>query len=59
MYTPLGSQFIYMGNLRVCSDCHPANRIVSKMTERDIVAMDAYCIQNCKDGNDMCFCDNY
>lgn len=44
-------------NLRVCSDCHTATKIISKIEKREIVVADTYCIHHFKDGE--CSCNDY
>eukprot|EP01018_Ginkgo_biloba_P001182 Gb_13952 [translate_table: standard] len=44
-------------NLRVCSDCHSAIKIISKIVLRDIYVRDSSCFHHFKDGQ--CSCGDY
>jgi len=44
-------------NLRVCSDCHTATKLISKVTRKEIVVRDANRFHHFKDG--LCSCKDY
>ncbi|KAK9113616.1 hypothetical protein Syun_020413 [Stephania yunnanensis] len=44
-------------NLRVCTDCHTATKMISKVFERDIVVRDRNRFHHFKDGS--CSCNDY
>ncbi|KAL1817566.1 hypothetical protein ACET3Z_020140 [Daucus carota] len=44
-------------NLRVCGDCHNATKLISKITEREIIVRDSNRFHHFKDGN--CSCGDY
>lgn len=44
-------------NLRVCSDCHSASKVISKIEKREIIIRDAYRFHCFKDG--MCSCGDF
>lgn len=52
--TPQGTTLRILKNLRVCGDCHEANRIISKVERRDIVIIDAYCVHKFREGECSC-----
>ncbi|KAJ7298442.1 hypothetical protein O6H91_Y582200 [Diphasiastrum complanatum] len=55
--TPPGTPICIKKSLRVCSDCHNAIKIISKIVGRDIIVMDANRSHHFKDG--FCFCGDY
>ncbi|MCO5565200.1 hypothetical protein L7F22_018873 [Adiantum nelumboides] len=52
--TPQGTTLRILKNLRVCEDCHEANRFISKVEKRDIIIIDAYCIHKFREGDCSC-----
>ncbi|KAJ7514127.1 hypothetical protein O6H91_23G029100 [Diphasiastrum complanatum] len=54
---PFGTPIRIKKNLRVCSDCHNATKIISKIVGRDISVMDANRNHHFKDG--FCSCGDY
>jgi hypothetical protein len=46
-----------MKNLRVCSDCHTAIKIISKVKEREIILRDANRFHHFRNGE--CSCKDY
>ncbi|KAL9264869.1 Pentatricopeptide repeat-containing protein, partial [Drosera capensis] len=44
-------------NLRVCGDCHTATKLISKITEREIIVRDSKRFHHFKDG--ACSCGDY
>ena len=57
MHTPRGMPIRVYKNLRVCSDCHTATGLISKVTGREIVTRDANRFHHFKDG--VCSCGDY
>ncbi|CAM6129995.1 unnamed protein product [Calypogeia fissa] len=57
MHIPWGKPIRVQKNLRVCSDCHTATKLISKVTGREIIARDAVRFHHFKDG--MCSCGDY
>lgn len=55
--TPKGTVIRVSKNLRVCSDCHNATKIISKIEDREIIVRDSYRIHHFKNG--VCSCDDY
>jgi hypothetical protein len=55
--TERGASIHIFKNLRVCSDCHTATKIISKIVRREIVARDANHFHHFKDGS--CSCGDY
>ncbi|CAM6129887.1 unnamed protein product [Calypogeia fissa] len=57
MHIPRGNPIRVVKNLRVCSDCHAATKLITKVTEREIITRDASRFHHFKDG--MCSCGDY
>ncbi|CAM6113331.1 unnamed protein product [Calypogeia fissa] len=57
MRIPLGEPIRVYKNLRVCSDCHAATKLISKVTGREIIVRDANRFHHFKDG--VCSCGDY
>ncbi|XP_002988177.2 pentatricopeptide repeat-containing protein At3g26782, mitochondrial [Selaginella moellendorffii] len=55
--TPLGTPLRVTKNLRVCSDCHTATKLISKIAGRKIVVRDPTRFHLFKDGK--CSCQDY
>ena len=55
--TPSGSMLRITKNLRVCTNCHTATKLISKITNREIVVRDANRFHHFKDG--VCSCGDY
>jgi pentatricopeptide repeat protein len=55
--TPSSKPVRVKKNLRVCSDCHTATKLISKVTRREIVVRDANRFHHFKDG--LCSCKDY
>ncbi|KAL2939651.1 hypothetical protein RDABS01_033809 [Bienertia sinuspersici] len=55
--TPEGSPILVMKNLRACSDCHAAIKIISKIVGREITVRDSSRFHHFKDG--YCSCGDY
>lgn len=55
--TPPGTPINIVKNLRVCSDCHTASKLISKVVGREIVARDAHRFHHFVDG--VCSCGDY
>lgn len=55
--TPPGTTIRITKNLRVCSDCHNATKIVSKVFKREIVVRDRNRFHHFKDGS--CSCNDF
>lgn len=53
--TPHGTTVRVMKNLRMCSHCHNASKMISKIERREIIISDTSCIHYFKDG--LCSCD--
>eukprot|EP00250_Pteridium_aquilinum_P019331 c24391_g2_i2 orf=865-3561(+) len=52
--TPQGTTLRVSKNLRMCTDCHNASKIISKMERREIILRDDCCMHHFKDG--LCAC---
>ncbi|XP_039130854.1 pentatricopeptide repeat-containing protein At5g66520-like [Dioscorea cayenensis subsp. rotundata] len=57
MNTPPGTTIKIMKNLRVCSDCHVALKLISEITDRQIVVRDRNRFHSFKNGT--CSCRDY
>ncbi|RCV08135.1 hypothetical protein SETIT_1G301800v2 [Setaria italica] len=57
MATPPGTTLRVMKNLRVCSDCHAAMKLISEITRREIVVRDRNRFHCFKNG--ICSCRDY
>ncbi|CAM6098036.1 unnamed protein product [Calypogeia fissa] len=57
MRIPRGEPIRVYKNLRVCSDCHAATKLISKVTGREIIVRDANRFHHFKDG--VCSCGDY
>ncbi|KAL8161625.1 hypothetical protein V2J09_013114 [Rumex salicifolius] len=57
MITPHGIPIRVMKNLRVCSDCHVAIKLISKIKDREIVVRDTSRFHHFKNGT--CSCGDY
>ncbi|CAM6129945.1 unnamed protein product [Calypogeia fissa] len=57
MHIPRGKPICVYKNLRGCSDCHTATKLISKVTGREIIARDAHRFHRFKDG--VCSCGDY
>ncbi|GAA0168998.1 hypothetical protein LIER_40690 [Lithospermum erythrorhizon] len=55
--TPPGSPIRIIKNLRVCTDCHIAIKLISKLYDREIVVRDRSRFHHFKDG--VCSCRDY
>jgi pentatricopeptide repeat protein len=55
--TPSSKPVRVYKNLRVCSDCHTATKLISKVTRKEIVVRDANRFHHFKDG--LCSCKDY
>jgi pentatricopeptide repeat protein len=55
--TPSSAPVRVYKNLRVCSDCHTATKLISKVTRKEIVVRDANRFHHFKDG--LCSCKDY
>ncbi|GLU09255.1 hypothetical protein SLE2022_261250 [Rubroshorea leprosula] len=55
--TPPKSPIRIFKNLRVCGDCHNATKLISKITEREIIVRDSNRFHHFKDG--VCSCGDY
>ncbi|KAL6011687.1 hypothetical protein ACLOJK_002135 [Asimina triloba] len=55
--TSPGTPIRIMKNLRVCTDCHEATKLISKIYEREIIVRDQSRFHHFKDGN--CSCNDY
>ncbi|KAG0607081.1 hypothetical protein M758_8G001900 [Ceratodon purpureus] len=55
--TPSSKPVRVFKNLRVCSDCHTATKLISKVSRREIVVRDANRFHHFKDG--LCSCEDY
>lgn len=55
--TPLEAPIRVIKNLRMCDDCHSAVKLISKLTNRDIIVRDANRFHRFQDG--CCSCANY
>ncbi|CAM6100547.1 unnamed protein product [Calypogeia fissa] len=57
MHIPKGNPIRVYKNLRVCSDCHAATKLISKMTGQEIIVRDANRFHHFQDG--VCSCGDY
>ncbi|XVF57700.1 hypothetical protein PTKIN_Ptkin07bG0003000 [Pterospermum kingtungense] len=57
MSTPEGSPILVMKNLRACTDCHAAIKVISKIVRREITVRDSSRFHHFKDG--VCSCRDY
>ncbi|KAG8489689.1 hypothetical protein CXB51_017711 [Gossypium anomalum] len=55
--TPKGSPILVIKNLRACSDCHAAIKVISKIVRREITVRDSSRFHHFKDG--ICSCGDY
>ncbi|CAK9159030.1 unnamed protein product [Ilex paraguariensis] len=55
--TPPKSPIRIFKNLRVCGDCHNATKLISKITDREIIVRDSNRFHHFKDG--ICSCGDY
>uniref|UniRef100_A0A2P2QNN5 DYW domain-containing protein n=1 Tax=Rhizophora mucronata TaxID=61149 RepID=A0A2P2QNN5_RHIMU len=55
--TPRGSPILVMKNLRTCTDCHSAIKIISKIVGREITVRDSSRFHHFRDG--FCSCGNF
>lgn len=55
--TPPKTPIRIFKNLRVCGDCHNATKLISKITEREIIVRDSNRFHHFKDG--ICSCGDY
>ncbi|XP_021275712.1 pentatricopeptide repeat-containing protein At4g21065-like isoform X1 [Herrania umbratica] len=55
--TPPGTPIRIVKNLRVCSDCHSATKLISKIYNREIIARDRNRFHHFKDG--LCSCKDF
>ncbi|XP_007032019.2 PREDICTED: putative pentatricopeptide repeat-containing protein At2g01510 [Theobroma cacao] len=55
--TPEGSPILVMKNLRACTDCHAAIKVISKIVGREITVRDSSRFHHFKDG--ICSCGDY
>ncbi|GAA0161240.1 hypothetical protein LIER_17600 [Lithospermum erythrorhizon] len=55
--TPEGSPILVMKNLRACTDCHAAIKIISKVVGREITVRDSSRFHHFKDG--ICSCGDF
>lgn len=55
--TPDGSPIVVMKNLRACTDCHAAIKVISKIVGREITVRDSSRFHHFKDGT--CSCGDY
>ncbi|KAG2411414.1 hypothetical protein I3760_Q002000 [Carya illinoinensis] len=55
--TPQGSRILVMKNLRACTDCHAAIKIISKIVGREITVRDSSRFHHFRDG--FCSCGDY
>lgn len=55
--TPPKNPIRIFKNLRVCGDCHNATKLISKITEREIIVRDSNRFHRFKDG--VCSCGDY
>lgn len=55
--TPKGSPILVMKNLRACTDCHAAIKVISKIVRREITVRDSSRFHHFKDG--VCSCKDY
>ncbi|XP_022741310.1 putative pentatricopeptide repeat-containing protein At2g01510 isoform X1 [Durio zibethinus] len=57
MSTSEGSPILVMKNLRACTDCHAAIKVISKIVRREITVRDSSRFHHFKDG--ICSCGDY
>ncbi|KAG0592855.1 hypothetical protein KC19_1G285400 [Ceratodon purpureus] len=57
MHTPPGNPIRVFENLRVCTDCHTATKLISKVEGREIIVRDANRFHHFKNG--VCSCGDY
>ena len=55
--TPEGSPILVMKNLRACTDCHAAIKVISNIVRREITVRDSSRFHHFKDG--ICSCGDY
>ncbi|GMN57407.1 hypothetical protein TIFTF001_026515 [Ficus carica] len=55
--TPEGTPIVVMKNLRACTDCHSAIKIISKIVNREITVRDSSRFHHFRDG--FCSCNDY
>jgi hypothetical protein len=55
--TPEGSPILVMKNLRACTDCHAAIKLISKIVAREITVRDSSRFHHFRDG--FCSCGDY
>eukprot|EP00257_Ricinus_communis_P013359 XP_015570778.1 putative pentatricopeptide repeat-containing protein At2g01510 [Ricinus communis] len=55
--TPEGSPILVMKNLRACTDCHAAIKVISKIARREITVRDSSRFHHFRDG--FCSCKDY
>ncbi|KAM7250505.1 hypothetical protein ACFE04_022388 [Oxalis oulophora] len=55
--TPEGSPILVMKNLRACTDCHAAIKLISKIVGREITVRDSSRFHHFKDGK--CSCNDF
>ncbi|CAN6481629.1 unnamed protein product [Victoria cruziana] len=55
--TPVGTPILVRKNVRLCSDCHNAVKLISKASRREIVVRDTRLFHHFKDGK--CCCGDY
>lgn len=55
--TPEGSPILVMKNLRACTDCHAAIKVISKIVGRHITVRDSSRFHHFRDG--FCSCEDY
>ncbi|EFJ27147.1 hypothetical protein SELMODRAFT_95698 [Selaginella moellendorffii] len=55
--TPPGTPLLIVKNLRVCSDCHAATKVIAKIMRRRIVVRDTHRFHHFEDGQ--CSCKDY
>lgn len=55
--TPHRTRLLITKNIRVCEDCHVAIKLISKITEREIIVRDVNRYHHFRDGN--CSCQDY
>jgi pentatricopeptide repeat protein len=57
LHSPEGAMIRVMKNLRVCNDCHAAIKLISKITQREIVVRDVSRFHHFRGGD--CSCGDY
>ncbi|KAL5058840.1 hypothetical protein RYX36_030444 [Vicia faba] len=55
--TPKGSPILVMKNLRACTDCHAAIKVISKIVGREVTVRDSSRFHHFRDG--VCSCRDY